>query len=163
MLHNFQFTIFNLQKRNSIIGLTIIILFSLIPLLDYLHPGLPITHDGQDHVARVANFYQSLAEGNLMPRWAGNLNWGFGHPVLMFLYPLPSYLASAFHFLGASFIDSVKLVFALSFILSGFSMYLWVREVLGEKEGIAAAVLYLFAPYRFVDLYVRGAVGEHMA
>src|SRR3989344_261372 len=141
----------------------LLLFLSLLPLFDLLNPGLPITHDGIDHVARIANFYQNLQEGNLIPRWAGNLNWGFGHPVLMFLYPLPSYLASAFHFLGASFIDSVKLVFALSFILSGFSMYLWTREVLGKKEGIAAAVLYLFAPYRFVDLYVRGAVGEHMA
>lgn len=140
-----------------------LITVSLLPLSELLKPGLPITHDGIDHVARIANFYQNLAEGNLIPRWAGNLNWGYGHPVLMFLYPLPSYLASLFHFLGASFIDSVKLVFAVSFILSGLSMFIWIREFLGERGGLFASVLYLFAPYRFVDLYVRGAIGEHVA
>src|SRR3989344_7836935 len=159
MLHNFQFTIFNLQKRNSIIGLTIIILFSLIPLLDYLHPGLPITHDGQDHVARIANFYQSLSEGNLIPRWGSNLNWGFGHPILMFLYPAPSYIASVFIFLGYSLVDSVKIVFGLTFIISGIGMYLWINRLLVMYAGIVAAILYMFAPYRFVNLYVRGAIG----
>ena len=141
----------------------LLFILSLIPLFEFLKPGLPITHDGIDHVARIANFYQNLGEGNLIPRWAGNLNWGYGHPILMFLYPLPSYFASIFHFLGASFIDSVKLVFAVSFILSGLTMYLWVREFLGKEAGVAASILYLFAPYRFVDLYVRGAIGEHVA
>src|SRR6185503_18993875 len=95
---------------------------SLLPLFQLLKPGLPITHDGIDHVARIANFYQSLSEGSLIPRWAGNLNWGFGHPILMFLYPLPSYIASFFHLLGFSLIDSIKLVFGVTYILSAFTM-----------------------------------------
>src|SRR3990167_11183088 len=82
---------------------------SLLPLLNLLTPGLPVTHDGIDHVARIANFYKNLEEGILIPRWAGNLNWGFGHPILMFLYPLPSYATSFFHFLGLNLIDSFKL------------------------------------------------------
>ena len=55
-------------------GFILIILLGVVPVLDLLHPGLPITHDGQDHVARIANFYASLTQGNLIPRWAGNLN-----------------------------------------------------------------------------------------
>ncbi|OGH12948.1 MAG: hypothetical protein A2776_00945 [Candidatus Levybacteria bacterium RIFCSPHIGHO2_01_FULL_40_10] len=149
-----------LKKQNLLI---LLILVSLLPLLSLLQPGLPITHDGQDHVARIANFYTSLTEGNLVPRWAGNLNWGYGHPILMFLYPLSSYSASFFHFLGFSLVDSVKLVFAGAFILSGVFMYMWIRDFLGEKAGFVAAILYMFAPYRFIDLYVRGAIGEHMA
>ncbi len=74
----------------------VLLALSIFPLLDLLHPGIPRGHDTPDHVARIANFYQSLAEGNLIPRWAGNLNWGYGHPILMFLYPLPSYIASVF-------------------------------------------------------------------
>lgn len=141
----------------------LIFIISLIPLLDLFHSGLPITHDGQDHVTRIANFYQALIEGNIVPRWAGNLNWGYGHPILMFLYPLPSYIASFFHFIGFSLVDSLKIIFGLGFIASGFTMYIWIKEFLGEEAGIISAALYLFAPYRFVDLYVRGAVGEHVA
>lgn len=148
---------------NKYIGLIIVILLGCIPLFPLLHFGLPVTHDGQDHVARIANFYMSLSEGNVIPRWAGNLNWGYGHPILMFLYPLPSYFSSLFHFFGFSFIDSLKIVFGLSFILSGIGMYFWIRNIFGEKAGVLAAVLYMYAPYRFVDLYVRGAIGEHVA
>lgn len=140
-----------------------IVIIGIIPLLDLFQSGLPLSHDGQDHVARIANFYQNLSEGNIIPRWAGNLNWGYGHPILMFLYPLPSYAASLFHFLGLSLIDSIKIVFGLAFLLSGLTMYLWIKNILGNHAGIVAGILYMFAPYRFIDLYVRGAIGEHVA
>lgn len=148
-------------KRNFYI--LVLILLSFIPLFDLFQSGLPVTHDGQDHVARIANFYENLQDGNVIPRWAPNLNWGYGHPVLMFLYPLSSYFASLFHFLGFSLVDSAKLVFAVSFIASGFTMYLWSKNHLGKDGGIVAAILYIYAPYRFVDMYVRGAIGEHVA
>lgn len=140
-----------------------LIAISLLPLLSLFTPGLPVTHDGQDHVARIANFYQSLREGNIVPRWGANLNWGYGHPILMFLYPLPSYIASVFRFMGFGLVDSVKLVFGISFVVSVCSMYVWIRSSWGRIEGLIAAFLYGFAPYRFVDLYVRGAIGEHVA
>jgi uncharacterized membrane protein len=139
------------------------IVFLCIPLFDLLHSGLPVTHDGQDHVARIANFYQNLTDGVFIPRWGGNLNWGYGHPVLMFLYPLPSYFASVFSFFSFSFVDSLKIVFALSFVASGYTMYLWIREESGKLAGIVSGLLYTIAPYRFVDLFVRGAIGEHVA
>ena len=144
-------------------NLIVLVLIAALPLFPFLHPGLPITHDGADHVARIANFYQNLSEGNLIPRWAANLNWGYGHPILMFLYPLPSYFASLFHFLSFSFIDSLKIVFALGFIASGAAMYLWLKNFLDKYAAFFGAILYMFAPYRFVDLYVRGAIGEHIA
>ncbi len=143
--------------------IVILLLISVFPLFDLLHPGLPKGHDTPDHVARIANFYQSLAEGNIVPRWAGNLNWGYGHPILMFLYPLPSYVASLFHAVGFSLVDSTKLVFAASFVASVLAMYFFARTAWGVLPGVVAAILYGFAPYRFVDLYVRGAIGEHVA
>ena len=152
-----------LRKYKTFFLSILISLLALPAVWDLFPPGLFVSHDGQDHVARIANFYQSLAEGNLIPRWAANLNWGFGHPILMFLYPLPSYLASLFHFLNFSLVDSTKIVFGLGFIFSGISMYLWIKEVWGWEAGLASGLFYMFAPYRFVDLYVRGAIGENLA
>ena len=143
--------------------LVFLILLGIIPLFSLLTPGLPITHDGKDHVARIANFYLNLTEGNVIPRWAPLLNWGYGHPILMFLYPFPSYLASFFHAVGFSLVDSLKLVFALTFVASGLTMYIFVSSMFGRNAGFLAGMLYMYAPYRFVDLYVRGAVGEHVA
>lgn len=151
------------MRYKNLLPFLFLIILSFIPLVDLFHPGLPITHDGQDHVARIANFYKDLEEGSLVPRWAANLNWGYGHPILMFLYPIPSYAASLFHFFGFSFIDSVKIVFGLMFVLSGITMYLWAKNVFDSAIGFLVALLYMFTPYRFVDLYVRGAIGEHVA
>ena len=145
------------------IGDLYIFLISIIPLINLLTPGLPVTHDGLDHVARIASFYSSLSEGNIIPRWSGNINWGFGHPVLMFLYPLPSYIASFLHFIDISYINSLKLLFGISYILSGIFMYAWLRKIVSNIPALIGATIYLFSPYRFVDLYVRGAIGEHVA
>jgi len=141
----------------------ILIIIGFLPLIDLFHSGLPVTHDGQDHVARITNFYQNLQEGVLVPRWAGKLNWGYGHPILMFLYPIPSYLTSLFHYVGFSLVDSIKILFGIAFIASGLTMYLWIRNFLNPVAGFVAGILYMFAPYRFIDMYTRGAIGEHVA
>ncbi len=150
----------NLKKHRYFLSLIVLL---CLPLILFAPSGLPVTHDGQDHVARIANFYQNLEQGNLIPRWAPNLNWGYGHPILMFLYPLPSYIASVFKYIGFSFVDSTKLVFASAYLLSGITMYLWIKKTFDERTGILASLLYVYAPYRFVDMYVRGAIGEHVA
>ena len=129
------------MKRILFLSLTLIL--CLIPVLALLNPGLPKTHDGQDHVARIANFYLNLSQGNLIPRWAPNLNWGYGHPILEFLYPLPSYMASAFHFIGFSFVDSTKIVFALGMILSFVFMYLWLKMFLPKMASLCSARFYI--------------------
>ncbi|MBI4130406.1 hypothetical protein HY468_03760, partial [Candidatus Roizmanbacteria bacterium] len=149
-------------KRPVVSPWLILLLFvGIVPLIPLLTPGMFVAHDAQDHVARIANFYQNIKEGVLIPRWAGNLNWGYGHPILMFLYPMSSYVATLFIFLGFSLVDSTKIVFAFGFIVSGLTMYRWIRELWGEQAGFAAGLVYMFAPYRFVDLYVRGAIGEN--
>lgn len=140
-----------------------VLLFGIVATIDLLHPGFPVTNDGQDHIVRIANFYLNLEQGVWVPRWAENLNYGYGHPVLEFLYPFPSYVASLFHFLGANFIDATKIVYVLGMIGSGIAMYLFARALWGESAGIVAGVLYMYAPYRFVDLYVRGDIGENMS
>jgi hypothetical protein len=150
------------QKPNKIFILLFLIL-AILPIMALFHSGLPITHDGQDHVARIANFYQNLSEGVLIPRWAANLNWGYGHPILEFLYPLPSYIASFFHFVGFSLVNSTKMVYALGMLFSLVFMYLWLSQFTTKYAALFGAVLYSYAPYRFVELYVRGDIGENLA
>lgn len=148
-----------LKKLFSLLFLVLL----LLPIAAFFHSGLPLTHDGQDHVARIANFYSALSDGVIVPRWAENLNWGYGHPVLQFLYPLPSYIASAFHFVGFSFVDSVKMVMGMGMIFSFVFMYLWLSQFSSKYAALIGAFLYTYAPYRFVEIYVRGDIGENLA
>ena len=140
----------------------LLLFLALFPLRNLINPGLPITHDLEQHLARLASFSVSFAEGNLYPRWAGNLNYGFGHPNLMFQHPLINYLSLPIHYLGFTFADSVKLLIIISYILSGLFMYLFLRLHFSRLAALFGTVVYLYIPYRFVDIYVRGAVPEQL-
>lgn len=128
-----------------------------------LHPGLPPTHDGEYHVIRFFEFNKTLLDGNFYPRWAPDLNNGFGLPLFNYVYPLPNYVASAIHLFGTSFIDSFKLEMFFSLLLGSLFFYLWSKEFWGKMGGVVSAVFYTFTPYHFVDVYIRGSVGEVLA
>lgn len=150
-----------LMKTNY--WLILLIIFGCLGSFDLFHIGYPLTHDGDVHLLRLTNFYVSLSEGIWIPRWAANVNWGYGQPVFEFFYPLPSYLGSLLHLLGLSFANSLKLLLGCSLLLSGCTMYLYLRQLTSRLGAFFGAFLYMFAPYRFVDIYVRGDVGESLA
>ncbi len=103
----------------------IVLIFSILAGWSLLKPGLPPTHDGEYHVIRFYEFDKSLRDGNLFPRWAPDLNRGFGVPLFNYVYPLPNYLASFLHLLGISFIDAFKLNMFLACLVGGLFFYFW--------------------------------------
>lgn len=150
------------STKDKIVYLLLMVVVSLIPLRSLLHPGMFNSHDGEIHIARLASFYKSFWEGNIFPRWGANFNNNLGNPTLMFLYPLPNYLGLPFISLGFSFIDSVKILFVLSYVLSGIFMFLFLSNLFGGFASFFGTTLYLFSPYRFVNIYIRGALPEHI-
>src|SRR3989344_2636162 len=144
----------------KILPLVTVFLFAFIAVLPLLHKGLPPTHDGEYHVVRFYEFDKTLRDGSLYPRWASDLNRGYGVPLFNFVYPLPNYIASFFHFLGFSFIDAFKLNMFLASILGAVFFYLWAKAFWGRWGGMLGGVFYTFSPYHFVDIYIRGSVGE---
>lgn len=144
----------------KILQISLVIIAPLISVFNLGSFGLPPTHDGEYHVIRFYEFYKALADGNIFPRWAQDLNNGFGIPLFTYVYPLPNYLASLFHFLGIGFIDAFKLNLVFATVFGSVFMYLWVKEKFGNEAGIVSSVFYTFSPYRIVDIYIRGSVGE---
>ena len=110
---------------NKAIGLfvAVAIFFAVKPLLS---PGFIPTHDGEYHIVRFWQFEKMLRAGNLFPRWAPDLNSGYGTPLFNFQYPFPNYPGALFHALGASLPDSVKLVLATGYLLSVTFCFLWI-------------------------------------
>lgn len=139
----------------------------VVPLLvvrQWFLPGLPQTHDAETHISRAAVFATSIAEGNVLPRWAGPLNWRYGTPSIMFLYPGIPYLSALIHLAtNLQFITIFKLLMISSYVGSGIVWNRWMR-LLGFSPISAgiSSLFYLLAPYRLVNLFVRGALGEHM-
>ncbi len=143
--------------------LILVILLSLIAVWPFFKKGYFESHDGEWMVIRFTAFHQTLVDGQFPVRFVDRLNGNFGYPVLNFLYPLPFYLSEVPKLLGVSFVDSVKIIFAVSTIASSIAMYWALSQVFTKYAAFTGAVLYLFVPYRFVDLYVRGSIGENLA
>ena len=125
--------------------------------------GFIPTHDGEYHLIRFWQFDKNFRSGRPFSRWAPDLDHGFGAPLFNFFYPLPNYGAEIFLLLGASLADSFKFSLALTLILSTLFFYLWLKELFGSWPALVGAVFYLYAPYHFVDAYIRGSVGEAWA
>lgn len=141
----------------------LVLLISLASLWPFFRTGYFESHDGEWMVIRFTAFHQTLASGQFPVRFVDRLNNNYGYPVLNFLYPLPFYLAEIPKLAGFGFVSSVKIVFVLSTIVSSLGMFWALSQVFSKEASFAGAALYLFAPYRFVDLYVRGSIGENLA
>jgi len=143
--------------------LIILTAISLIALWPFFKKGYFESHDGEWMVIRFTAFHQTLASGQFPVRFVDRLNNNYGYPVLNFLYPLPFYLAEIPKLLGFGFVDSIKSIFILSSVFSVVAMFWALSIVFNKKASLTGAILYLFVPYRFVDLYVRGSFGENLA
>ena len=141
----------------------LIAILCLPAIWSLLKPGFFPSQDGEWMVVRLSDFHRSLVSGQVPVRWAARLNHGYGYPVFNFLYPLSLYLGEAFYLFLGSFVAATKAVFIFSFIASGWAMYLYSSQRWGRWSGLVAAAVYVYTPYRFLDVYVRGSLGEALA
>ncbi len=151
-----------MKKELLIICLLLAVSFPAVRSL--LLPGGYTSHDLTHHVVRQISMNKLLSEDQFPPRWSGDLAFGYGYPLFLFNYPLPAIIGDVFHRVGLGFVDSVKAVFFLSLILSTVGMYLFLKSLL--KSSLAAflgAVFYLYAPVRFLNVYVSAALGSALA
>ncbi len=137
-----------------------VILITLPTVLPFFNTRFFYT---QDHIfiARLNQMSAALSDGHFPVRWAPDLR--YGEPIYNFYAPLPYYFGALIHTLGFNFIWVSKILFILSSILSALTMYVFARLLFSKKGAFLATVLYVYAPYRAVDLYVRGALSETWA
>ena len=139
-----------------------IIIFGLWGAKALLHSGFYTSHDGEHQLVRQYIFEQGLKDRQIPVRFNRQLYNGFGYPLFFFTYRLPFYFGEVFRFIGLSYADSIKSVFFIAFIASGLAMF-WFARRWGNLAGVISAILYMWAPYRFSVIFVRSALGEHMA
>lgn len=149
-------------KKTFWLGMLAVFLASLFASRSLFKPGYFPMHD-DIHVLRMEQMEKCFQDGQIPCRWSPDLGAGFGQPLFNYYSPLAFYLGMLGRVLGWQYIDSVKLVFGLSLVVSGIFMFLLVREFFGEQAGVLGAILFLFAPYRAVNVYVRGALAESVA
>jgi len=140
--------------------LIILLVFGLVGVKALFHNGYYTSHDGWHQVARLYHFDDSIRQGQFPPQWAGKLLHGAGYPLFFFSYSLPWYFAEPLVVSGVTVFDAIKMIYIIGYVLSGITMFFWIRAMWGEKSGLISAILYLWAPYRFSNIFVRGSLGE---
>lgn len=151
---------FIFPKRNINL-FVLLILITILPIINIFRAGVYESGDFNIHLYRTLAFYDSLKEGNIMPSWAKDLNATYGYPLFTLNYSLPYYLISFFHFIGFTFIASLKIFLSLSLVLSGIFMYMFSKSLF--KNNLAAfssSIFYIFAPYHLISIHFKATIGE---
>lgn len=137
---------------------------SLPVILPFFHIGFFPTHDGEWAVVRLTDMFRTLRDFQFPARYSGELNFGYGYPLFNFAYPFPYYLGTLIYLAGAGFVGAIKIIFAGSVFMSAFFMFLASKALWRNSwAGIISAIIYIYFPYRMIDLYVRGSIGESLS
>src|SRR5438132_654086 len=114
------------------VSFVIVLILSFPVVSPLLHSGLIPTHDGEYHVVRFYEFQKAISEGVFFPRWASDLNFGYGVPLFNYVYPFPNYVGFLLVLFTRSFIDSFKLELLFSTLIGSMFFYLWTKKYWGD-------------------------------
>lgn len=150
-----------MQRVKNNLPIFLIIFLSLLIIWPLFLPGYFSHHDDLQ-VMRVFEMRKCLADFQIPCRWVPDLGYGNGFPLFNFYGVLPYYIGALLSFL-TGYIFAAKILFLIPAVFGGISMYFLGKILFGKTAGLVAGILYLFAPYRALDLYVRGAIAESFA
>jgi uncharacterized membrane protein len=146
-----------------LLPLLIVIVLSIPGIYQLFRPHFFTSQDGPGHVIRMDEFYHSFTDGQIPVRWSKRLYDGYGYPFFNFNYPSIYYAGLPVMFLGFDATAAMKTEMIVTFTLSGILMFLYLRRKVSAPFAVLGSVLYMYAPYRMVNIFVRGSVAESAA
>lgn len=149
-------------KEKEIINYILIIIASIIISIPLANKNLNIYRDdGIQHICRVIGTEQTLADKQFLPMIMSNLCNNFGYSWNIFYSPLTAYMSVMFRIFNFSYVNCLKLCMFVIVLLSGLTMYkLTLRITKNKKLATLASIIYILAPYRITDMYIRTALAE---
>lgn len=139
--------------------LFLVIFLAIFSASNLFRPGYFPMHDDMQAM-RLLQMEKCIDDGQIPCRWVPDMGYGYGYPQFNFYGPFPYYISYLFRPFGLSALGSVKAGFVLANLVAGLGIFILARSLFGAAAGFLGALLYLYAPYRAVDFYVRGAFSE---
>lgn len=150
-----------LGSRRTLIALIAMLLFAAALALPAWLGPVRLNDSFWIDLVWLEQFAQELGKGSVYPRWLPLSHDGLGSPVFYYYPPLAFYLASGFALAGLSTFKALIAAFAAASLLSGVSVYFWLRPQ--SRAALPAALLFMAAPYQLFNFYQRGAIAEFLA
>jgi len=148
------------KKKKTLLFLFVVLGVGILAVLPFFGNKFLPTHDGEYHIIRFMEFDRMIRQGYVFPTWAPTINSGYGLPLFEFMYPLPNYVASLLHFFGVEFVTAFKYSSACSYLLALVFCFFFLKAKWSLKSAVVGTIAAAFVPYWFVELYVRGSIGE---
>lgn len=149
-----------IRKDYTLLTLLGIGLFACLP---YLNTGLNWAIDLCYHLIRIEGIKDALLAGQFPVILYPEAMQGNGY--LNTMYPnLFLYIPALLRLQGISLADSFKFLIFICNFATAFLTYHCAKTIGGsQKAALLASLLYTCCPYRFTNIYARGAVGEFLA
>lgn len=149
-------------KSGEYANIAIIFIVSIFVCLPLLNKNCNIyIDDGIQHLCRLIGTEQTLVSKQFLPMIMSNFCNNFGYSWNIFYSPLTAYMPLIFRIFSFSFETCLKLFMFAVTLATGIAMYKFVIKITKNKNiATLASVLYIIAPYRITDMYVRMALSE---
>ncbi len=122
-------------------------------------PTLFVAHDYL-HVARMSEAARGLAAGHIPLRWSQAFNFGYGMPLFNYYAPLPSLVGAVLILLSVPADWAYRLTIVLATVVTMTGSFYLGKNLSNRWGGLLLMALYTLAPYRALNLFVRGALSE---
>jgi uncharacterized membrane protein len=139
--------------------IVLVIALSVPAIRPLFAPGFFPMHD-DTQPTRVWEMAKSLSYGQFPVRWVDDLGYGYGYPIFNFYAPLPYYIGAACTLAGIDVLVATKIMIGIGMVLAAVTMFLLIYSIFDFPAAVLASMLYMYAPYHAVQLYVRGSIGE---
>lgn len=145
--------------KKYLLSIIVIVLLAIPTFSRMVRPGMYTTQDF--HFFRLVEFDRCVIDLQIPCRWSSHAGLGYGEPLFNFYGQLGYILPEFVHLFQVSFIDSLKFAFAFSLVASGLSMFVAAKYFWkSNSSALVSSIIYIYAPYRAVDVWVRGALPE---
>jgi len=148
--------------KSLLVKVALLVLLIIPSFYTLIKPGFfPMQDDLQ--AFRVQQMYECFKDLQIPCRWVPDPGYQYGYPLFNYYPPSVYYLGGLLHLIGFQIIDAVKILFALGYILSALTMFVFLRSLYKDKIAFIGALLYTYVPYKATEVYVRGAMSEFWA
>ena len=120
------------------------------------------SHQDDLHIIRIVEMRKCFSDFQIPCRWVPDMGWGNGMPLFNFYGVFTYYVGGIVSFF-IGYLATAKFLFFVALTLGSYGIYLLVKDLWGKYAGLTSSILYLFAPYKALDIYVRGALTEAIA
>jgi hypothetical protein len=136
-----------LDSRSPRLGLWVLLLGCLFVCAPTTFPGYWQSQEGFVPIFNAAHSGSVASLATTPDLWRG-----IGRGAFLLAQPLMV--------LGASAVFAVRATFALSLLLGGLGVYVWLHPRLGDRAAGLAALIYLLMPPTLATVYLRGSVAD---